>query len=87
MAEELAFQQGLGECPTVDGNERPITAAALGMDGLGHQLFAGTGFSSKQDRGIDSGHLIDEPEQLLHAWERPDQVLTADSRRPPALAG
>ena len=40
MAEQLALKQGLGNCPAVDRNKRPIPAGPVVMQRLGHQLLA-----------------------------------------------
>ena len=44
MAEEFALQEMFREGPTVDGNKRTVAARAPGVNGPGHQLFAGAGF-------------------------------------------
>src|SRR5690348_2667538 len=39
MSEEFTFQEGLGDGGAVDGEKRAIGAAAVVIDGPGHQLF------------------------------------------------
>ena len=48
VAEQLAFQQGLGNGGAVDGQERPGGPAAVLVDGPGDQLLAGAALAQDQ---------------------------------------
>ena len=47
MAEELALQQGFVERGAVAGDEGPLAPPAQGMNGVGHQLFAGAALAHR----------------------------------------
>ena len=55
----------LWECSAIDGNKRTITPGALGVNGLGHQLFADPGFSFDQDGPVTHRHLVDVGQETL----------------------
>ena len=49
MTEQLAFQQGVGQGGTVDGEITLIAPGAVEVNRPGDQLLAGPGFSLDQD--------------------------------------
>ena len=52
MAEQFAFQQGLGKGRAVHRDHLPGGALAAAMDRAGDQFLAGAGLAGDQDRGI-----------------------------------
>ena len=83
VAEQLAFQQVLGQGAAVDADERAAAARAEPVDGLGDQFLAGARLAQQQHRGVRLGHLPGEPIDILHGRAGADQ---ARDRRP-RLAG
>ena len=79
VAEQLAFQQVLGQRPAVDAHERAAAAGAEPVDGLGDQLLARARLAQQQHRGVGPGHLPREPVDLLHGRTGADQP---GNRRP-----
>ena len=74
MAEQLAFDQRLGQCAAVDRDERLLAAEALLMHGAGDQLLAGAGFAQDQHRRVRRRDLVDQPLDLLHSAAVADQL-------------
>jgi len=72
VTEELAFQEAFGQRPAVDGHERPSAPVALVVNGVGHELLAGSRFSSNVDGKIVQGQFPDLFVQLEHL------VISAD---------
>ena len=66
VPEQLALEQGFRNRRAVQGDERPLGAAAVGMDYPGHDFFSGSGFAQQTNRRIGVGHLCDLLEQPLH---------------------
>src|SRR2546422_3790995 len=66
VAEELAFNQSLGERRTVDRDERTACARAVQMNGARRELFAGAALSRNQNGGIAGCNLRDELIDLAH---------------------
>ncbi len=85
VAEELALQELLGEGPAVDGNEGGVAPRALGMDGPGHQFFAGAGFPGDQDGGIGLRHIDNGFKQLDHGRGLAHQVFKPGDGGDPLL--
>src|SRR6185295_4253042 len=63
----------------VDGDERPVLAPAVLMDGARDELLAGTRLAVDEDAGIAVGDARDEREHATHRRARSDDVL--DLRR------
>ncbi len=66
MAEELAFEQRLGQGGAVhfyEGADRPVTVIVYGMR---HQLFAGAAFSVNQNGRVAVGREQYSVVNLLH---------------------
>ena len=51
VAEQVAFQQFLGQTRTAHGDERSIRQMALLVNGAGHHALAGAAFAQDQNRG------------------------------------
>ena len=66
VAEQLALQHALGQGRAVDRHERPVGTRAEVVDRAGDQLLAGAAFAFDEHRGLGVGHLLDQPEDLLH---------------------
>ena len=62
-AEELGFEQRVGNGGDVDADERPRRARAGGMDAVRQQLLAGTGLAEQQHRAVVG--LRDAPRMAL----------------------
>ena len=67
VAKQLALQQSLGECRTIDGDKRSVTARRGFVDGPRHKFFAGTGLAEDQDRADRLGHVADQLEDIVHS--------------------
>ena len=78
VAEQLRFQQVLGQRRAVDGNEGPRGALAVGVDGPRHQLLARPGLSQHEDIGLGARGLLDQLEHADHGGAAPDDVLEAE---------
>jgi len=65
MAEQLGFDQRLGECAAVHRDERPVAPAAEVVDMPCDQLLARAGFANDQDAGLAGGDLLQVGEQRL----------------------
>src|SRR5262245_65293230 len=68
MAEELAFEQVLGDGVAVDGDERAVLLRAPAVERLRHHFLAGAAFSENQDWRRGRSHLANEREDGLHLW-------------------
>src|SRR5690606_30371226 len=55
VAEEFAFEQGLGHAGAVDGDEGCAGAARAIVDGAGEEALAGAGFAGEEDGCVDRG--------------------------------
>jgi hypothetical protein len=66
MTEELGFEQVTGNRRRVDGDEGRVLARTVAMQGTGHKLFAGAGFTVDEHRGMGLGQAPDGAEDLLH---------------------
>ena len=78
VAEELAFQEVLGQRAAVDANERAAAARTEPVDRLGDQLLARARLAQQQHRGVRLGHLPREAVDVLHRRAGADQ--TGDRR-------
>ena len=68
VAEELAFQQRLGECGAVEAHEWPLTAIARFMDRAGHEFLAAAALAADEygrPGGRDPLHL---GQDALQGW-------------------
>ncbi|MPN13551.1 hypothetical protein SDC9_160872 [bioreactor metagenome] len=63
MPEQFSLDQGLAECPAVDGNKRSGTSAAV-MDMPGNQLLSSAGVADDQHRRITGRDQFGRPEHL-----------------------
>ena len=71
VAEELGFDQGLGNGAAGDGDERLLGARAEVVNGAGDQLLAGAAFAGDEHGGIEIGDAADELVNALHAGLEP----------------
>ena len=74
MPEELAFEQGLRQCATMDGDHGHEAARAQGVDGARHQLFARPAFPVNQHGGIGRRHGPDGLQHLQHGAALADHL-------------
>ncbi len=77
VAEEFAFQEGLGNGGAIDAHIVGLVAAAQAVQGAGHQLLAGAAFSEDQDPGFRGGHGLNELAQLAHLGAFADDLVQA----------
>ncbi len=77
MAEQLGLEQRFGDARAVDGNERPLRARALRMDGGGDQLFADAAFARDQHLRIGARDARDFLAQLVHRRAFANQPFSA----------
>ena len=66
MAEQLAFEQRLGDGPCIDGDHRFLAPEAVGVDLTRQHVLAGTVLSGDQDRRIGRGDLVQRLPDVLH---------------------
>ena len=89
MAEQLALGQRGAERGDVDRHKRPVRAAAVAMDGAGHQFLAGAAVAVEVDAGVGGGDQGDAFEDLLHGRRGADDLAAgglAGRRRRVGLA-
>src|ERR1700678_897375 len=75
IAEEFTFEQSLGECAAVYGDEWVSGAGRTDMNRAGNQLFTGAAFTVNQHgagSGSDCAHSL---LQLLHRWARSNNII------------
>src|SRR5208337_2644971 len=66
VAEQLAFEQGLGDGGTIDCNERSGISQASPVKGPGNQFLPGAVFAEDQNRRLGCSHPLDSRKNLLH---------------------
>ena len=66
VAEQLAFQQIVRNCPAVYHFEGPVGAGAEIVDRPGHQFLAGAALAIDQHRDVGTGNARDHLEDTLH---------------------
>jgi len=64
VAEQLRFEQGLGNATAVDGHEGPADASTLGVDQLRDHFLADPGLAKDQDLGLGSSGCLNIPAKL-----------------------
>ena len=67
VAEELAFEQRLGQRGAIDRHARLVGACAVAMNGARHQLFARSALAEDQDGNLPRRHARDELVYVAHA--------------------
>ncbi len=66
MAEQLTFEDGLGNGRAVDGNQFASAAGTEEMDGAGEQFLAGAARPGDEDGGCTRGNPPDSIENVFH---------------------
>src|SRR5512143_2782366 len=74
VTEELALEKMIVERLTVHRDEWALFAPAEGVDGLGHEVLAGTAFAGDQHRRFTDGSVPNLLEQILHRGALPEQT-------------
>ena len=74
VAEQLAFEQRLGDRRAVDGDERLIAAAAEVVDRLADDFLAGAVFAEDQHRQVGVGDAANRRAQRLDRRAVADQL-------------
>src|SRR5580704_347519 len=74
MTEQLAFQEAQWDCRAVQLDERAIPAAAVCVNGVRDELFAGTCFPLDENRGVGGGH---DPNLIQYATKGPARSYNA----------
>ncbi len=77
VAEELGFEQFLGNRPAVDGDEHPVRPAAVVVKGPGDQLLAGAALAGDQHGAVGICDLLDHVEDTPQSRAGSDDVLEA----------
>ena len=75
VAEELAFEQGLGQRRAVDGDERAPRPVAVLVNGARRQLLPGAGLAADQDGAVRRRQLADAAVDLAHGGAVADHVV------------
>ncbi|MNC86478.1 hypothetical protein D3C83_21450 [compost metagenome] len=66
MAEQLGLEQRLGQAGAVDGDERPVGAAAAAVNRVGDQFLTGAALAGDEHLGVGAGDAADFFLQLRH---------------------
>jgi hypothetical protein len=80
VAEELVFEQLVGDRRAVDGQERGVGVVPRRVQGAGDQLLAGAGLPQDQDVGPGRPDLADQGLHRLHRRALADECLEVDRR-------
>ena len=75
MAEQLAFEERLGNRPAVHSHERTARPRARLVNGAGHQFLARAGLTEKQHREVRMGDAHDVGNNPLNDLARPHLFL------------
>ena len=75
VAEELRFEQGLGNRRAVDLDERQASLRAAIVDGAGDQFLARAGFARDQYRASGRRHQLDATDHLGHGVALTDDAV------------
>jgi hypothetical protein len=81
VAEQLAFEQGVGHGAAVDGDERTVGAAAQIMDGPGGDFLARPDFALDEDGRVAGGDAVNHPNRVCERSGLPYQLERRDHRR------
>ena len=76
VAEQLAFQQALGQGAAVDADVGAVGAAAEAMDGAGDEFLAGAGLADDEHAGLSGSN---QARQASHVAQR--RTLADDARQ------
>src|SRR5215813_10020388 len=87
MTEQLALQQRLRERAAVDGDERPIAARSLEVDGARDQFLAGSGLAVDEDGDRRRDRRRQQTEQAPHRRAVADDLIEAAETRDLFLQG
>ncbi len=77
VAEQLAFEQCLGERGAILGHEHLVLARAIEVQGARDQLLAGSALALDHDRHVAGGDTFQKIEDLLHRGRAPDDLPVA----------
>ena len=75
VSEQFAFEKRFGNGGTVDGQQRPIAAVAMVVDGSGDEFLAGARLAQNQDAHVRRGHASDGLVDFLHLRRAADDRL------------
>jgi len=75
VAEELAFEQRIRQGAAAHLDERLAGASRLGVDGSGHERFAGAAFARDQHGGVGGGDHLDLLDDALHLGVLAQEVV------------
>jgi len=74
VAEQLAFEQRLGDRAAVHDDHRVVLAPAARVDRRCHPLLSDTGLAEEQNRCVRSAHATRRRHELLHRGTRREEV-------------
>src|SRR5210317_1495241 len=77
MTEKLAFDQTFRQRSAVDRNKGGAGSAAFIMNGIGDELFAGSGFTGYMNGVVIAGNIADLFEDVQHFAVLPDNIAEA----------
>ena len=80
VAEELRFEQRLGNRRTVDLDERHVALRAAVMDGARHHLLAGSGLAGDQHRALGLRDELRALNHFLHRAAAADDAVLVEFR-------
>src|SRR5580658_1070712 len=73
VAEQLTFQEVLGNSSAIQGQEWGICPRTVLTDGASDQLLAGAAFAGDEHHHVLGRHPADGLVELAHGWARTDQ--------------
>ena len=74
VAEQLRFEERLGQCAAIERHERPIAAQRIEVDGAGNPFLAGARFAGDEHRAVGARDLLDQLEDGEHLVAAPDDI-------------
>src|SRR5262249_9858447 len=74
VSKQLALEQCLRKCATVDGNKRFLGARAVEVNRLGNKFFSRTALAGDQHSAARRAHDFDHLEEFLHLLALPDEI-------------
>src|SRR5205809_60198 len=81
VAEELAFEEGLGNRRAIDANITRIATVTERVQRAGDELLAGAAFAKDQDRGMRLRNRLDQLLEFAHARRFADDLLQTERFR------
>ena len=75
MTEQFAFNQGCGECCTIDLYQGSFVASTQAVNGTGGRFLSRSGFPENQDMGVACSNRLYFIEPVFNPVALPDDVF------------